>query len=81
MPRVGARFFKDLVRRGLNPQSVQIGIMDGLPGLETAFKESFVNAVTARCWVHSLKKCIGQNASKAQRCAQAPIPSDHVCPQ
>ncbi|MBK8202859.1 MAG: transposase [Bdellovibrionales bacterium] len=47
--------FKDLVRRGLNPQSVQIGIMDGLPGLETAFKESFVNAVTARCWVHSLK--------------------------
>lgn len=47
--------FKDLVKRGLDPQAVQIGVMDGLPGLETAFKESFVRAVTARCWVHSLK--------------------------
>jgi putative transposase len=52
--------FKDLVVRGLNPQSVQIGIMDGLPGLETAFRESFVNAKTARCWVHSLRNALAK---------------------
>lgn len=32
--------FKDLIARGLDSQAVQIGIMDGLPGLEKAFKES-----------------------------------------
>ena len=52
--------FKDLVKRGLYPQAVQIGVMDGLPGLETAFKESFVRAVTARCWVHSLKNAMAK---------------------
>ena len=52
--------FKDLVKRGLDPQAVQIGVMDGLPGLETAFKESFVRAVTARCWVHSLKNAMAK---------------------
>ena len=51
--------FADLSRRGLNTSSVRIGIMDGLPGLETAFKESFTNAVTARCWVHSPSQCHG----------------------
>ena len=52
--------FKDLVKRGLDPQAVQIGVMDGLPGLETTFKESFVKAVTARCWVHSLKNAMAK---------------------
>lgn len=52
--------FKDLVTRGLDPRSVRIGIMDGLPGLETAFRESFLNAVTARCWVHSLRNALAK---------------------
>lgn len=52
--------FKDLVKRGLDPQAVQIGVMDGLPGLETAFRDSFVKAVTARCWVHSLKNAMAK---------------------
>jgi putative transposase len=52
--------FKDLVKRGLDPQAVQVGVMDGLPGLETAFKESFVKAVTARCWVHSLRNAMAK---------------------
>lgn len=56
--------FKDLVVRGLNPQSVQIGIMDGLPGLETAFRESFVNAKTARCWVHSLRNALAKTPER-----------------
>lgn len=56
--------FKDLVVRGLNPQSVQIGIMDGLPGLETAFRESFVNAKTARCWAHSLRNAMAKTPER-----------------
>jgi putative transposase len=56
--------FKDLIIRGLNPQSVQIGIMDGLPGLEKAFRESFVNAKTARCWVHSLRNALAKTPER-----------------
>lgn len=52
--------FKDLIKRGLDPQVVQIGIMDGLPGLETAFKESFTKAVTGRCWVHTLRNAMAK---------------------
>lgn len=56
--------FKDLVVRGLNPQAVQIGIMDGLPGLEAAFRESFVNAKSARCWVHSLRNALAKTPER-----------------
>lgn len=45
--------FEDLIRRGLNTNNVQIGVMDGLPGLEKKFKEFFTKSVTARCWVHA----------------------------
>jgi len=34
-------FFKDLKARGLNGQRVTLGIMDGLTGLESVFKEEF----------------------------------------
>jgi len=50
-----AEVFKDLKRRGLKTEAVRIGVMDGLPGLEKTFRESFSNAVTARCWVHALR--------------------------
>lgn len=52
--------FKGLIARGLDPQNVQIGIMDGLPGLEVAFKESFTKAVTGRCWVHSMRNALAK---------------------
>jgi putative transposase len=52
--------FSDLQKRGLKSESVKIGVMDGLPGLETAFKEFFPNSVTARCWVHALKNAIAK---------------------
>jgi len=52
--------FDSLIRRGLDPRKVKIGIMDGLPGLETAFRESFTDAVTARCWVHSARNAINK---------------------
>ena len=35
-------FFKDLKQRGLNTDDVCLGVMDGLPGLETVFKEDLL---------------------------------------
>ena len=52
--------FKDLKSRGLDSSKVQIGIMDGLPGLEKVFREEFPKAVTARCWVHALKNTLNK---------------------
>jgi len=52
--------FKDLIGRGLDPLAVQIGVMDGLPGLETAFKECFTKSVTGRCWVHSMRNALAK---------------------
>jgi putative transposase len=46
------QLFKDLKVRGLNRQDVQLGIMDGLPGLEKVFKEEFPEAKVQRCQVH-----------------------------
>jgi putative transposase len=45
-------FFKDLKRRGLQSQLVTLGIMDGLTGLETVFKDEFSQAKSQRCQVH-----------------------------
>ena len=58
--------FDDLIRRGLNPKSVKIGIMDGLPGLELKFKECFFAAKTARCWVHAKKNILSKVPSRLQ---------------
>ena len=52
--------FSSLVSRGLDVNAVRIGIMDGLPGLESAFKDRFPKAVTARCWVHALKNALNK---------------------
>jgi transposase-like protein len=47
--------FADLKERGLDSAAVQLGIMDGLPGLADAFREAFPRARTARCWVHKAR--------------------------
>ena len=47
--------FADLKVRGLDPSCVRLGIMDGLPGLEEAFAETFSRAKAARCWVHKAR--------------------------
>ena len=44
--------FSSLKERGLEGSAVQLGIMDGLPGLGAAFTEAFRQARVARCWVH-----------------------------
>ena len=47
--------FADLKARGLDGSAVQLGIMDGLPGLGNAFIEAFPTAKVARCWVHKAR--------------------------
>lgn len=56
--------FSELTRRGLNSQAVRIGIMDGLPGLETLFQQTFTNSVTARCWVHALRNACAKTPER-----------------
>ena len=45
--------FVSLTERGLNQEAVELGIMDGLPGLETFFKRFFPRAQTQRCQKHA----------------------------
>lgn len=45
--------FGDLAERGLNLEAVELGIMDGLPGLEQIFKRFFPRAQTQRCQKHA----------------------------
>lgn len=56
--------FSDLVKRGLKTKSVRIGVMDGLPGLETAFKETFTTAATGRCWVHAFRNALAKTPER-----------------
>lgn len=44
--------FKDMKARGLTKDIVELGIMDGLPGLMTVFEEEFTSAKIQRCQVH-----------------------------
>lgn len=56
--------FEDLKKRGLDPFQVRVGVMDGLPGLEHAFREAFSGSVTARCWVHALKRALAKTPKR-----------------
>jgi len=46
---------KDLKSRGFKGSCLELGIMDGLPGLEEAFSEVFPRAKIQRCIVHKLR--------------------------
>jgi putative transposase len=59
-----AAVFSELERRGLDMSAVRIGVMDGLPGLERLFRETFPNAVTARCWVHALRNALAKTPAR-----------------
>lgn len=56
--------FSELSRRGLDMSAVRIGVMDGLPGLERLFQETFPNSVTARCWVHALLNALAKTPAR-----------------
>ena len=60
--------FKDLINRGLDPNLIQIGVMDGLSGLEKVFKATFTKAMTGRCWVHAKRNAM---AKCSKRLAEA----------
>jgi transposase-like protein len=50
--------FQSLARRGLDMTAVELGIMDGLAGLESAFGAAFPNARTQRCQVHAKRNAL-----------------------
>lgn len=52
--------FHELKKRGLDASAVRIGIMDGLSGLETVFREEFVHSATARCWRHAMENIMNK---------------------
>ena len=53
-------FFKELKNRGLKGEAVQLGIMDGLPGLEKVFQEAFKNAKVQGCQVHVARNILAK---------------------
>jgi transposase-like protein len=63
--------FEELKARGLDATHIQLGIMDGLPGLEDAFVEAFPRARTARCWVHKARNVLTRVPRRYQAAFQA----------
>lgn len=59
--------FKDLKTRGMDPNSVQLGIMDGLPGLEKVFCEEFAQAGVQRCQVHLARNILCKVPAKLKK--------------
>lgn len=59
--------FKDLKRRGQDASRVQLGIMDGLPGLERVFKEEFPKAKVQRCQVHVARNILAKVPKKLKK--------------
>jgi len=56
--------FKDLKSRGLDHQRIQLGIMDGLTGLERVFKDEFPNSKVQRCTVHVARNVMTKTPKK-----------------
>lgn len=59
--------FADLVRRGLDPSTIQLGIMDGLPGLEDAFLSTFRRCKVQRCQVHKAQNVLAKVRKKDRK--------------
>jgi len=57
-------FFKDLKTRGLDSRKVTLGMMDGLPGLETVFREEFPKAKVQRCQIHVARNVLAKVPKK-----------------
>ncbi len=65
--------FKDMKSRGLDHNRIQLGVMDGLSGLEKVFEEEFSNAKIQRCQVHVCRNVL----VKTPRKMKAEV-SDHL---
>jgi len=59
--------FKDLKKRGLDASRIQLGIMDGLPGLERVFKEEFAKAKVQRCQIHVVRNVLAKVPRKLKK--------------
>lgn len=57
-------FFKDLKSRGLSSETVTLGVMDGLAGLEMVFREEFPHAEVQRCQVHVARNVLAKVPKK-----------------
>jgi putative transposase len=57
-------FFKDLKKRGLDTSKVELGVMDGLPGLAKVFREEFPKARVQRCQVHVARNVLAKVPQK-----------------
>lgn len=55
---------RNLIERGLRADAVELGIMDGLPGLEALFRRLFPRAVVQRCQVHAKRNAIARVTKK-----------------
>jgi putative transposase len=60
-------FFKDLKARGLDKDLVQLGIMDGLKGLESVFVDEFPKAEVQRCQVHVARNVLCKVPQKLKK--------------
>jgi len=59
--------FKDLKRRGLDSNTVTLGIMDGLAGLEKVFREEFPKGKVQRCQVHVMRNVLAKVPHKLKQ--------------
>jgi putative transposase len=59
--------FKDMKFRGLDHRSIKLGIMDGLTGLESVFREEFPLSVIQRCQVHVARNVISKAPKKLKQ--------------
>ncbi|MDH7512159.1 MAG: IS256 family transposase [Clostridiales bacterium] len=60
-------FFKDLKSRGLSSETVILGVMDGLAGLEMVFREEFPHAEVQRCQVHVARNVLAKVPKKLKQ--------------
>ena len=56
--------FRELKIRGLDASAVKLGVMDGLPGLESLFQDEFLNSKTQRCWFHALQNILAKTPKR-----------------
>lgn len=73
-------FFKDVQSRGLRNQSITLGIMDGLTGLETVFKEAFPHAKIQRCKVHVARNVLAKVPRKLKQTVAADLKAIFYAP-
>ena len=60
-------FFRDLKSRGLAAETVTLGVMDGLAGLEMVFKEEFPKAEVQRFEVHVARNVLAKVPKKIKQ--------------